>query len=126
MADINKVILIGGLVQEPKALGKALKLRVATSRKYTKDGETKEFTQYHDVILREKTAEVIGKYIRVGEKVYIEGELEYVEKDGKFFTNIRAMDIQLLSPKGDKVVDKAPARVTQSLPEGEFDDEIPF
>lgn len=118
MSDVNKVILIGGIVQEPKALGSALKVRLATSRKFTSNGEVKEATEYHDVIIGEKTAGGIGKYLTVGKKIYVEGRIEYRQHEGKYYTDIRAFDVNLLSApeKSKKAVDN-PKTESQYTPD---------
>ena len=109
--DVNKVILIGRLGQDPESRGindtTVTTLSVATSRKWkSKDGETQEATQWHRVNAWGKLGEICSQYLTKGRQVYVEGELQYrkYEKDGvtMYGTDIRASEVKFLgsSPKG--------------------------
>jgi single-strand DNA-binding protein len=133
MSDVNKVILIGGVVQEPKALGKALKVRLATSRSWKTDSGTKTATEYHDVIVGERQAAYLAPFLTKGKKIYVEGRIEYREVNGKYFTDIRADVINLLGESsGGKALTQGGAVVDTPVLGGlvadtaVFDDDIPF
>ncbi|MDV1089941.1 single-stranded DNA-binding protein [Enterobacter asburiae] len=79
---INKVILVGNLVQDPEVRylpsgGAVCSLTLATSESWRDEatGEQKEHTEWHRVVLFGKLAEVAGEYLRKGYQVYIEGQL---------------------------------------------------
>jgi single-strand DNA-binding protein len=80
---VNKVTLIGNLVQDPEVRytpsgGTVTNITLATSESW-KDkhtGEQKERTEWHRVVLFGKLAEVAGEYLRKGSQVYIEGKLQ--------------------------------------------------
>ncbi|KXX64196.1 single-stranded DNA-binding protein [Marichromatium gracile] len=79
---INKVILIGNLGADPEIRhmpsGDAVaNLRIATSESWRDraTGETRERTEWHNVAIFGKVAEVAKQYLRKGSKVYIEGKL---------------------------------------------------
>ena len=79
---INKVILVGRLGKDPEVRyipngGAVANLQVATSETWRDktDGEMKEQTEWHRVVLFGKLAEVAGEYLRKGAQVYIEGQL---------------------------------------------------
>jgi single-strand DNA-binding protein len=82
MADLNKVFLIGRLVQDPELRytpnGAAVSdLRVVTSRTWTsKDGEKREDTLFIDVTVWNRQAEACCQYLKKGKQVHIEGYLK--------------------------------------------------
>lgn len=88
---LNKVILIGRLGRDPETRfmpnGEAVcNFSVATSEKYTdKNGQRQEATEWHNVTMYRKLAEIAGKYLKQGSQVYIEGKIKsrkYTEKNG--------------------------------------------
>lgn len=114
----NKAILVGRVGQEPeiRAVGenKVAKFSLATSRKYkAKSGESKEDTQWHNIELWGGLANVVETYVHKGNLLYIEGEIQYREHEGKYYTTIRANNMQMLGSKGEKPSD-APETEQQS------------
>lgn len=112
MAGINKVILVGNLGKDPEVRTvqsgiQVARITLATSEAYTnKEGQRIEQTEWHNVILWRGLANIAEKYLKKGNKVYIEGKLKtrsYDDKDGvkRYVTEIEASDLLLL--------DKAPA-----------------
>lgn len=108
--SINKVILIGNLCQDPKVKnfegGKVASASLATSEKgyKKKDGkEVPEQTEFHNLSVFGKLADVVEKYCHKGDKLYIEGRLHTRswEKDGekRYATEIIVTDIQMLGGK---------------------------
>ena len=81
--SLNRVLLIGNLTRDPELKytpsGTAVcSFGVATNRSWkTAEGETKEDTQYHRIIAWQKLAELCGKLLTKGRKVYLEGRLVY-------------------------------------------------
>jgi single-strand DNA-binding protein len=109
---INKAILVGNLGNDPETKytqgGMAItKISLATSSvRKTKEGETKEETQWHRVTFFGKLGEIAGEYLRKGSQVYIEGEIRYsdhVGDDGqkRYYTDIIANEMQMLGGRGD-------------------------
>lgn len=107
MAGINKVILVGNLGRDPEVRtfsNGALKANfpLATSESYiNKEGQKIENTDWHNVVLWRGLATVAEKYLKKGNKVYIEGKIrnrQYEDKDGnkKYITEIEATDMLLL------------------------------
>ncbi len=79
---VNKVILVGNLGKDPEVRytsgGQAVaSLRLATSRSWTdkQSGQRKEETEWHDIEVWWKQAELCGEYLAKGRQVYIEGRL---------------------------------------------------
>lgn len=105
---MNKVMLIGHLGGDPdvKSVGETqlAKFSVATTKKWKDNGEQKEKTEWHNIAAWGKLAELCGKYLKKGSKVFIEGELNYnkVEKDGdtKYYTTIKMDTLEFLDSKG--------------------------
>lgn len=96
---INKVILVGTCGQDPvvryRPNGNALtNISLATSEQWTdkKNGEKVQHTEWHQIVLLGKAAEIAGEYVRKGGQVYVEGKLQTREwqKDGvrRFTTEI--------------------------------------
>ena len=88
---MNKVVLIGNLTRDPELKytpnGTAVcTFGVATNRSWTtQDGQIKEDTQFHRIVAWQKLAELCGKLLVKGRKIYMEGRLTYrsfVGKDG--------------------------------------------
>jgi single-strand DNA-binding protein len=82
--SVNKVILIGNLGRDPESRsfqngGKVVELRIATSEQWKdrNSGERKDKTEWHTVkLFQEGAANFAEKYLRKGNKVYVEGQLE--------------------------------------------------
>ena len=110
---INKVMLIGHLGRDPEvrysASGVAMcNTSVATTdgRKDKETGEWTDHTEWHQVVLLRRLAEVAGQYLRKGAKVYIEGRLQtrkYTDKTGteRTVTEVLANDMQMLDSRSD-------------------------
>jgi len=109
---MNKVMLIGNVGAEPEVRyvdqGVAVaRLRLATSeRGYTLPNGTQvpERTDWHNVILWRRLAEVVEKYVHKGDNLYIEGRLRYTTYDDKQGqrrqqTEIWAENMEMLTPK---------------------------
>jgi single-strand DNA-binding protein len=86
---MNKVILFGNVGKDPevKQVGenKVAKFSLATNKSYTKAGEKITETQWHNIVLWNKLAELAGNYIKKGSSIIIEGEIvyrSYENKDG--------------------------------------------
>ena len=81
--NLNKAEIIGNLTRDPqvKTLASGTPLAsfsVATNRiwKDYKSKKQRESTEYHNVIAWGKLAEIIGKYLKKGGKVYVDGRLQ--------------------------------------------------
>ena len=128
MASVNKVIIIGNLGRDPEvrylASGTAVcTLAVATTRgwKDKTSGEKKEETEWHQVSLFDRLAEVAGEYLKKGKPVYIEGRLKtekWQDKDGndRYSTKIYADSLQLLGGREDGAGDGGQQRQAAPAP----------
>lgn len=111
MASLNKVMLIGNLGKDPEVRyttsGQGVaSFSIATTEKYkNKSGEWEEKTEWHNIVLWGKLAEIAKEYLSKGKTVYIEGRLQtrkWQDKDGRdrYTTEIVGDRMQMLSPKG--------------------------
>ena len=108
---INKVILIGHLGDDVKMHyfdggGCVGRFPLATNESYTNksSGEKVTQTEWHNIIVRNKAAEICEKYIKKGVKIYIEGKLNTRKwQDGdqkdRFSTEIIVNEFTFLSGK---------------------------
>jgi single-strand DNA-binding protein len=157
--SLNKVMIIGNLGADPEVRStnngsRVATLSVATSRQWNaQSGEKQEKTEWHRVICWNNKgsglADIAEKYLKKGDKVYIEGRVEYRtwedrEKQTRYVTEIIARELIMLSPKGsggegggDYARAKAGAKAApegktaeslDALPEAldEEDDDLPF
>lgn len=101
---INKVQLIGHVGKDPEirntANSKVASFSLATTERY-KDKET---TQWHNCVVWAKLADVVEKYVKKGQLLYVDGKIEYRsydDKDGnkKYITDIIVMNMQMLGKK---------------------------
>jgi single-strand DNA-binding protein len=108
---INKAILVGNLGKDPNVrtteAGVAVAtFTIATSERYKdKDGNQQERTEWHNIVLWRGLAEVAQKYLKKGDRVYIEGKItnrKYQAQDGtdRYITEIVADQMQMLTPRG--------------------------
>jgi single-strand DNA-binding protein len=105
-------MIIGNLGKDPEVRyttsGAAVaSFSVATTEKFkNKSGEWEEKTEWHNVTLWSRLAEIAGEYLSKGKTVYIEGRLQtrkWQDKDGKdrYTTEIVGEKMQMLSAKGE-------------------------
>ena len=90
--DLNKVILVGRVTADPQVRttpgGQSVTtIGVATNRTWTdKAGQKQEQTEFHNVVLWGRTAEIAGQYLTKGAMVLIEGRLQtrsWTDKQGQ-------------------------------------------
>ena len=105
--SVNKVILIGNLGKDPEVKytpsGTAVaNFTLATNERYKdKDGQWQDRTEWHNIVAWQRTAEIVGEYLKKGRSVYVEGRLQtrsWDDKDGQkhYKTEIVAQDLVLL------------------------------
>lgn len=111
--SLNRVQLIGNLGKDPEIKytpsGTAVaKLTIATNERFKdKGGEWQDRTEWHNVVLWQRLAEIAGEYLKKGGKVYIEGRLQTRSWDDKqtgqkkYMTEVVASDLILLSGRGE-------------------------
>jgi single-strand DNA-binding protein len=87
--SINKVILVGNVGRDPDvqttAAGtKVAHMSLATSRRIPRDNGFEERTEWHRLTLWDGLAQLAEEYVRKGDRLYVEGRMEYdsFEKNG--------------------------------------------
>ena len=107
MGSVNKAILVGNLGRDAEMRfttgGTAVaSVSIATTDHFTdRDGQKREDTQWHRIVIWGKTAESIQPYLTKGKQIYVEGKIqtrEWTDKEGKQVktTEIRADRVVLL------------------------------
>jgi single-strand DNA-binding protein len=107
MRGVNKVTLLGNVGKDPETRympnGKAVtNFSIATSERW-KDkntGEQKEATEWHNIVIYDRLAEIAAEYVHKGSQLYVEGKLKTRkwQKDGvdRYTTEIIVHEMQLL------------------------------
>ena len=155
--SLNKVMLIGNLGADPEVRstsngGRVATLSVATSRQWTgQGGEKQEKTEWHRIVCWNNKgsglADIAEKYLKKGDKVYIEGRIVYRtwedrDKQTRYVTEVIARELIMLTPKGSsgegtdaprvkaaaKVAPEGQAESLEAFPEAldEENDDLPF
>ena len=80
--SINKIILVGNVGRDPDVQTTASGTKVAhfslaTSRRIPRNGGFEERTEWHRLTAWERLAEIAEQYVRKGDRLYIEGRMEY-------------------------------------------------
>jgi single-strand DNA-binding protein len=130
MSSVNKVILLGNIGKDPEVretkAGNIVNLVMATSEKYTdKSGQKQENTEWHNLVVFGKLADVVAKYVKKGDKLYVEGSIttrKWEDKEGntRYNTEIKVRDLTMLGGG-----EKKPQPALASVDDGDSDD-LPF
>jgi single-strand DNA-binding protein len=152
--SLNKVMLIGNVGSEPEIRttggGKRVaKFSVATNRSFTdRSGQQQEKTEWHRCTAWDRIAEIIEQYVHKGDRIYVEGSIEYsqTEDEGgkpRYWTDIVVRDMVMLSGGGGGGMERggggqeygnrgagrrqsAPAPGPAGSPFDNDDDDLPF
>lgn len=118
--DLNRVTLLGRLARDPelKSLptGKSVAtFAVATGRVWTdQQGQKQQQSEFHNIVMWGKMAEVANQYLRKGSRIYVEGRLQtrdWTGQDGvkRYRTEIVSDNMIMLDSKGSTPAGAAPA-----------------
>ena len=106
--SVNRIILVGNAGSEPDVRQTAAGVTVAhvslaTNRVFNRDGELQRRTDWHRLTFWGKSAEAIEKYLRKGNRLFVEGRIEYgsYERDGVNVptTDVIVQDFVFLDPR---------------------------
>ncbi len=107
--SVNKIILVGNVGQDPdiQETGNGTKVAhfsLATNRRTTGTGdESEERADWHRLTLWNRLAQFAQDYVSKGDRVYVEGRLEYdsFERDGVTIptADVNVRELVLLSPR---------------------------
>lgn len=138
MSGVNKVILIGRLGKDPEVKylpsgGAVTNFSIATSESWKdkNSGQRQERTEWHNIVIFNKLAEIAGEYLRKGSMVYIEGSLrtrKWQAQDGsdRYSTEIVASVMQMLDGKPELSHNSDGKPAQQSSGFDSFDDDTPW
>jgi single-strand DNA-binding protein len=130
MSSVNRVTLLGNVgkapdVRETKG-GNIANITLATSEKYTdKSGQKQENTEWHNLVVYGKLADVVAKYVKKGDKLYVEGSIttrKWEDKEGntRYTTEVKVRDLTMLGGTEKKSTQPTAVAV------GEDEDDLPF
>ncbi len=140
---LNKVMLIGHLGDEVKMHyfdgGNAIgRFPIATNETYTnrQTGEKITTTEWHNIVVKNKLAQLCEQYLSKGDKVYVEGKIKTRQWDGqdgvkRYSTEIHVTELTFLSDKKDQNQAK-PSTTNQTTNQqnnpapDDTDDDLPF
>lgn len=141
---LNKVMLIGHLGDEVKMHyfeggGCVGRFPLATNETYTNKSTNERVTntEWHNIVLRNKAAEICEKYLSKGDKVYIEGRLKtrkWQDESGndRYSTEIQANEFTFLTTKKESEAASANAQAKPEVAKpatpgkAASDDDLPF
>jgi len=148
--SLNKVLLIGNVGAEPevKTTGggtKFAKVSLATNRTYNdRSGQQQEKTEWHRLTFWDKLADLVEQYVHKGDRIYVEGRLEYSQTEDqqgqqRYWTDIIVREMVLLGSGGPggggggggteggrQQARRAPAQSGGPSPFDADDDDLPF
>lgn len=127
--SLNKAQIIGNLGADPEIRSttsgtRVATLSIATSRSWNdREGQRQEKTEWHRVVCWDKLAEICEKYLKRGDRLYIDGSIEYRQWEGqdgqtKYTTEIRAREMIMLGGSGDSGGPPARSRATAAQTSG--------
>lgn len=113
--SLNKAMLIGNVGKDPEVRyldgnsgqAKVATFTLATTERYRdRNGETRENTEWHNIVAWRNAADVVEKFVRKGTQLYIEGRIRtrsWDDQNGnkRYTTEIMADTLQLLGKKSD-------------------------
>lgn len=109
--SINKIILVGHVGRDPDVQTtstgtKVAHVSLATSRRFARDGGMEERTEWHRLTLWDRNAQLAEDYIRKGDRIYIEGRMEYdsFERNGVTIptSEVHVREVVLLGAPGSR------------------------
>lgn len=139
--SVNKIILVGNVGAEPELRTtpsgvKVAKFSLATNRTWTSNGTKHEKVEWHRVTAWDKLAEIIEKYVHKGDRLYVEGRVEYSQTEGddgvtRYWTDVVLRELVMLgSSDAPKQERKGPVGAMAEQAGGgspfDEDDDLPF
>ena len=139
--SLNKILLIGNVGQDPQIRtageNKVASLTLATTEKRRdKAGNAISETEWHNIVIWGKLADVVEKYVSKGSRLYVEGKIKtekYTDKEGtdRYSTKVYASSLQLLGgrPEGQTSQQRPETQNVSSIPHPiteDDDSDLPF
>jgi len=109
--SLNKVMLIGNLgsdpeIRSPPSGTKVAKVSLATNRSFQdRSGQQQERTEWHRLTFFGKMADIVEQYVTKGDRLYVEGRLEYSQTQDdqgntRYWTDIVTTEMIMLGQGG--------------------------
>lgn len=109
--SLNKIMLIGNVGAEPeiRTVGggrKIAKVSIATNRSFTdRSGQQQEKTEWHRCTFFDKLADLVEQYVHKGDRLYVEGRVEYSQTEDdkgnvRYWTDIVVREMVMLGSGG--------------------------
>ena len=142
--SLNKVMLIGNVGSQPEVKttpsgAKVAKLSIATNRKFQdRGGQQQERTDWHRLTFFGKLADIVEQYVSKGDRLYVEGRIEYSQTQDdqggpRYWTDIVAQEMVMLGAGGGSEGGGGgsgggfrASPVREPAPLSEPDDDLPF
>jgi len=144
--SLNKVMLIGNIGAEPEIRvtpsgAKVAKVSLATNRTFQgRDGQQQDRTEWHRLTFFSRLADVVEQWVHKGDRLYVEGRLEYSQTQDdqgqtRYWTDIVVNEMVMLGSTGAGGAESpggegggfSPGRGSASSPPlSEPDDDLPF
>lgn len=138
--SINKAILLGRVGKDPEIKDingvKCAMFTLATGERYKdRDGNDKEDTQWHSIVAWRQAADIVERFVKKGDPLFIEGRIKYRSWENdkgekRYATDVFADRVELLgkressgkpSPQPDPYI-----RGAQQMTMEQADDDLPF
>jgi single-strand DNA-binding protein len=139
--SLNKVMLIGNVGAEPEIRTtpsgtKLAKVSLATNRQFSdRSGQQQEKTEWHRLTFWDRTADIVERYVHKGDRLYVEGRIEYSQTQDdqgnvKYWTDIIVREMVMLGAGGGAGMDaggysQAGPGPSNNTPFAD-DDDLPF
>ncbi|HEX2076771.1 MAG TPA: single-stranded DNA-binding protein, partial [Longimicrobium sp.] len=87
--SLNKAILIGNLGQDPEIRttgsgSRVAQFSLATTRTWNdQSGQKQEKTEWHRIVVWGKLVDIVERYVKKGDRLYVEGEIQYRQYEDK-------------------------------------------
>jgi single-strand DNA-binding protein len=146
--SVNKVILLGSVGHDPEVKVTASGIPVgrfslATNERFKdKSGKFQDRTEWHNIVVWRRLAEIVGEFVSKGSQLYIEGKLQTTSWEDrqsagkKYRTEVVADDLVLLGsrekgsgarpPRSDQTGKPKPTHLARAGTGEMSDDEVPF
>jgi single-strand DNA-binding protein len=108
--SLNKVMLIGNVGNDPEIRAtssgaRVAKLSVATNRSWSdRSGQQQEKTEWHRLTFFGRLVDVVERWVKKGDRLYVEGRIEYSQTEGeggtKYWTDIVVNEMVILGSTG--------------------------
>lgn len=147
---LNKVLLIGNVGQDPefrqaRSGTKIANLSLATNRTWKdKAGNKQEGVEWHRLTFFDRLAEIVEEYVGKGDRLYVEGRIQYSQTEGddgvtRYWTDIIVRELVMLGDSGgasgggassggapSRKTSRAAGSSADDTPLSEPDDDLPF